>query len=115
LKYTGLEVPDPMPAEKDGEVGARVLIFENGKPLLDRAGNQVSLLPFVDFYKANQEAAQVMPGQGEQAAKRPAILKRFSNDLYLALVDFDQTQNSASIKAYLNPLVAWVWISVGIF
>lgn len=115
LKYTGLEVPDPLPPEKDGEVGARVLIFENGEPLMDRSGNQVSLLPFVDFYKPNEETTQVMPGQGEQAAKRPAILKRFSNDLYLALVDFDRTKNTASIKAYLNPLVAWVWISVGVF
>ena len=115
LKYTGLEVPDPMPAEKDGEIGARMLVFQNGAPLLDRAGNQVSMLPYVDFYKPNQEAAQVMPGQGEQVAKRPAIHKTLSNDLYLALVDFDKAKNTASIKAYLNPLVAWVWISVGVF
>jgi cytochrome c-type biogenesis protein CcmF len=115
LKYTGLEVPDPMPAEKDGEIGARLLVFENGVPLLDRDGKQVSMLPYVDFYKPNQEAAQVMPGQGEQVAKRPAIHKTLSNDLYLALVDFDKTKNTASIKAYLNPLVAWVWISVGVF
>jgi cytochrome c-type biogenesis protein CcmF len=115
LKYTGLEVPQQLPAEKDGEIGARLLVFENGLPLKDRQGNQVSMFPFVDFYKPNAEAAQTMPDQGEQVAKRPAIHKTLSNDLYLALVDFDKTKNTASIKAYLNPLVAWVWISVGIF
>jgi cytochrome c-type biogenesis protein CcmF len=87
----------------------------NGVPLKDRDGNQVAMFPYVDFYKPNAEAAQTMPNQGEQVAKRPAIHKTLSNDLYLALVDFDKSKNTVSIKAYLNPLVSWVWISVGIF
>jgi cytochrome c-type biogenesis protein CcmF len=115
LKYTGLEVPAQLPAEKDGEIGARLELAENGVPLKDRDGNQVAMFPYVDFYKPNAEAAQTMPNQGEQVAKRPAIHKTLSNDLYLALVDFDKTKNTVSIKAYLNPLVSWVWISVGIF
>ena len=28
---------------------------------------------------------------------------------------FDTKDGSASIKAYLNPLVMWIWISVGVF
>lgn len=115
LKYTGLEVPAQLPAEKDGEIGARLELAVNGVPLKDRDGNQVAMFPYVDFYKPNAEAAQTMPNQGEQVAKRPAIHKTLSNDLYLALVDFDKSKNTVSIKAYLNPLVSWVWISVGIF
>jgi cytochrome c-type biogenesis protein CcmF len=115
LKYTGLEVPENLPAEKDGEIGARLELAENGVPLKDRNGDPVAMFPYVDFYKPNAESTQTMPNQGEQVAKRPAIHKTLSNDLYLALVDFDKTKNTATIKAYLNPLVAWVWISVGIF
>ncbi|MEO6908079.1 MAG: heme lyase CcmF/NrfE family subunit [Abditibacteriaceae bacterium] len=115
LKYTGLEVPEHLSPEKDGEIGARLLVAENGVPLKNRDGSPFSMLPYVDFYKPNAEATQTMPNQGEQVAKRPAIYKTLSNDLYLALVDFDKTKNTVTIKAYLNPLVSWVWIAVGIF
>lgn len=115
LRYTGLEVPEHLSPEKDGEIGARILLAENGRQLTDRSGHPVSMLPYVDFYKPDQQAAQTMPDQGDQVAKRPAIHKTLSNDLYLALVDFDKTKNTATIKAYLNPLVSWVWIAVGIF
>jgi hypothetical protein len=38
-------------------------------------------------------------------------MTNLSHDLYLALAGYDSNENTASVKAYLNPLVMWVWIS----
>jgi hypothetical protein len=56
-----------------------------------------------------------MAGQPEQQARRPAIYSTLGHDLYLALIGYDMTTDTATIKAYLNPLVAWIWISVFLF
>jgi hypothetical protein len=38
-----------------------------------------------------------------------------SHDLYLALIDYDIDANTVRIKAYMNPLVMWIWISCAFF
>ena len=53
--------------------------------------------------------------EDEWKARRPAIRSTPANDLYLVLDGFDTKDNSASIKAYMNPLVMWVWISQAFF
>jgi hypothetical protein len=56
-----------------------------------------------------------MAGQPEQTARRPAIYSTVGHDLYLALIGYDMNKGVATIKAYLNPLVVWIWIAVGFF
>jgi cytochrome c-type biogenesis protein CcmF len=116
LRFDGFGKPTALSPEKKSDVAARIAVLRNGQPLLDRNGSQIYMQPNVDVYKSTgMDRSTGMPGQEEQTARRPAIYSNFGNDLYLALIGYDMTKDTATIKAYLNPLVAWIWISVVIF
>ena len=58
-----------------------------------------TLRPGRNFYKAfNQPSTEV------------DIHSTLREDLYLILIDFDPQTGLATFKAYLNPLVNWIWI-----
>jgi len=72
--------------------GARMAIFDEGRP----AGY---LVPGQNFYKAGQDPSTEVD-----------ILHTLREDLYLILIGFDPQQGRATLKAYLNPLINWIWI-----
>jgi cytochrome c-type biogenesis protein CcmF len=76
--------------------GARVAISDTGKP----AGY---LVPGQNFYKAGQDPSTEVD-----------ILHTLREDLYLILIGFDVHEGRATIKAYLNPLINWIWIGGGV-
>jgi cytochrome c biogenesis factor len=116
LRFDGFRRPDPMPPQLKSDVATQITLFKNGEPLLDRKGQPVFLLPNIEIFKsAGEEDPNAMAGQNEQTARRPAILSTPGHDLYLALIGYDIEKNEATIKAYLNPLVMWIWIAVGLF
>jgi cytochrome c-type biogenesis protein CcmF len=118
LRYTGLGRPPKgeMSQEKEDEVAAIVRIERDGKPLLDAKGKPYVLQPRIDTFKATgMDPAEARAGQEPQTARRPDIMTTFGHDLYLVLDSFDPQTQQASIKAYLNPLVVWVWISTLFF
>jgi cytochrome c-type biogenesis protein CcmF len=39
-----------------------------------------------------------------------AIWSNLEHDLYMVLAGWDGTNRTATFKAYLNPLVGWIWI-----
>ena len=114
LKFETLARPDKMPDNLKDQVVALVSIT-------DSKGNMVTpkdrpMDPRIDFFKAaSEENAAAMAGQEEQTASRPSILSSPANDIYLVMTAFDTKDGSASIKTYLNPLVMWIWISVGFY
>jgi len=58
-----------------------------------------TLRPGRNFYKAfNQPSTEV------------DIYSTLREDLYLILIDFDPQTGLATFKAYVNPLVNWIWI-----
>ena len=114
LRFEGLARPDVLDDNLKDSMAAQVSV-------VDAQGNMVThpdrpLRPRIDFFKqaaaANQES---MAGQEEQTARRPSIRSTPANDIYLVLDGFDTKDGSASIKAYLNPLVMWIWIATGFF
>jgi cytochrome c-type biogenesis protein CcmF len=109
LRFDGFLRPQQLAPEKKSDVAAKMTVLKDGQ--------QIAVMqPNVDVYKsAGEEGSAAMPGQSEQTARRPAIYSNIGNDLYLALIGYDMTKDTATIKAYLNPLVAWIWISVVIF
>jgi cytochrome c-type biogenesis protein CcmF len=116
LRFDGFRRPDPMPPQLKSDVATQITLFKNGQPLLDRQGQPVFLLPNIEIFKAaGEENPDAMAGQNEQTARRPAILSTPGHDLYLALIGYDIEKNEATIKAYLNPLVMWIWIAVAFF
>src|SRR5690606_12603199 len=51
-----------------------------------------------------------MTGQGPQPTGIPAIRTRLNEDVYVVLFGFDRDSGNPIIKAWVNPLVLWVWI-----
>jgi cytochrome c-type biogenesis protein CcmF len=105
LKFNGLVTPQILDKEKEKEVRAEVAVMRGGSELY-------KLHPGVAFFKTpgmvNEEARA---GQPPQQAGLPAIRTNLSHDLYLVLAEYNEGEGTASIKAYLNPLVMWIWIS----
>jgi cytochrome c-type biogenesis protein CcmF len=63
-----------------------------------------SVRPERRFYKAS-----------EQPTTEVALKRNLKEDLYVVLAGFNQEQTKAIIHAYLNPLVAWIWIGGATF
>ena len=114
LKFETLARPAPMPANLRDQVVALVSVT-------DAKGNLVTpkdrpMDPRIDVFKAASETnPEAMAGQEPQTARRPSILSSPANDIYLVLDGYDTKDGSAMIKTYLNPLVMWIWISVGFY
>jgi len=116
LRFDGLAAPDKLAPEKLSDVAALMTVMRGNQVHKSPFGEPVQLRPNIDVYKApgasDPTAAQEQPSQ---QARRPAIMTNPAHDLYLALIGYDTTKNVATIKAYLNPLVMWIWISQAFF
>jgi cytochrome c-type biogenesis protein CcmF len=114
LRFEGLARPSELDDNLKDSMAAQVSV-------VDAQGNMVThpdrpLRPRIDFFKqAAANNTESMAGQEEQTARRPSIRSTPANDIYLVLDGFDTKDGSASIKAYLNPLVMWIWIATGFF
>jgi cytochrome c-type biogenesis protein CcmF len=86
---------DRIATEEDAHmsrVTALVSVMKNGEPL-------GMLGPEKRFYKKPQQPTT-------EVAIRPTL----AEDLYLVLGSYDPASGVATIQAYVNPLVAWLWI-----
>jgi cytochrome c-type biogenesis protein CcmF len=77
-------------------MGARLAVFDGERP-----GG--TLVPGQNFYKA-----------GQNPSTEVDIRYTLRDDLYLILTGFDPQEGRATLKAYLNPLVNWIWIGGGV-
>ncbi len=69
-----------------------LLVSKNSQPLF-------TLSPEKRFYKAS-----------EQPSSEVAIARKLQHDLYVVYAGSNEDRTRAIVQAYLNPLVAWVWI-----
>ncbi len=94
------------------QISARVTVYDaNGQVTSDDR----PMRPHIDFFAAATAQNPQTKDEASQQARRPSIRSTPANDLYLVLDGFDTKDNSASIKAYMNPLVMWIWISQAFF
>ena len=77
-------------------MGARLAIFAGQR----RVG---TLVPGQNFYKA-----------GQNPSTEVAIHYTLREDLYTIMTGFDPQEGRATLKAYLNPLINWIWIGGGV-
>ena len=49
-----------------------------------------------------------------QTIGTPAVLSRIGEDLYLSAMQIDDKGAYVGIRAYINPMVYWVWIAAGV-
>jgi cytochrome c-type biogenesis protein CcmF len=50
----------------------------------------------------------------QQPQSEVALRSTLAEDLYLVLTDVDQQTTAATLRAWVNPLVAWIWIGGGV-
>jgi cytochrome c-type biogenesis protein CcmF len=74
-------------------VSSPVNVFQHGEA-------QFRMLPQRHFH----------PGPEQQPTTEVAIKSGLRHDLYLVLASWDLDAHSATFKAFLNPLVKWIWI-----
>ncbi|MBW3635974.1 MAG: cytochrome c biogenesis protein CcsA [Armatimonadetes bacterium] len=110
LRYDGLARPTTMPDNLQDQLVALVTVFDQNGQITppDRPMD-----PRIDIFK--NTTGTDATGEEVQRARRPSIRSTPANDLYLVLDALDTKDNSASIKAYMNPLVMWIWVSMGFF
>ena len=77
-------------------MGARLAVY-------DGPSRRGTLVPGQNFYKA-----------GQNPSTEVDIRYTLRDDLYLILTGFDPQEGRATLKAYLNPLVNWIWIGGGV-
>ena len=50
----------------------------------------------------------------EQAIATPAVSTTLTHDLYFTLLAYDGTGDGVTLRIFLNPMVAWIWIGAGV-
>jgi cytochrome c-type biogenesis protein CcmF len=88
LRYDGVETED---TPHVAYLKAKVAVFQDGEQV-------ETLLPEKRFYK-----------RPEQPTTEVAIRSTLGADLYLVLGGYDQDSKMATILAYVNPLVSFLW------
>ncbi|MBI5511120.1 MAG: heme lyase CcmF/NrfE family subunit [Deltaproteobacteria bacterium] len=78
-------------------VVARLRVSKNGHP-------EGAMAPALNFYNSQREPV------GTPDVKTSAL-----EDLYLSLMSFEQDGSRVAIKAFVNPMVAWIWWSLPLF
>ena len=53
--------------------------------------------------------------QQQQPMTIPDVYTAFGNELYIILVGWEGTGETASFKAYINPLINWLWFGGLVF
>ena len=112
LQFDGLERPEKLDDHLRDQMTARVTVFDQNGQVTPQ---DKPMRPHIDFFAAATAKDPQTKDEEEQSARRPSIRSTAANDLYLVLDGFDTKDNSASIKAYMNPLVMWIWISQAFF
>ena len=107
LKYDGLARPKELEPHLRDQVVAPIHVFDQFNKQLTVA----PLDPRIDFFRSVNDQPNTPPDENTQQARRPSIRMTPANDLYLVMDGFDTKDNSATIKAYLNPMVFWIWLS----
>lgn len=88
------------------------------KDLVDTEGpNYVSSTAVFDLMRDGEVITEMRPeqrifmaGQQPQPTGIPALRTRLNEDVYVVLSGFERESRNPIIKAYINPLVMWVWI-----
>ncbi len=76
--------------------GARLAVFRDG----ERAG---TLVPGQNFYRTGQDPSTEVD-----------IHHTLREDLYLIFLGLEPHEGRVTLKAYLNPLINWIWIGGGV-
>jgi cytochrome c-type biogenesis protein CcmF len=81
----------PIPKQHYGGAVARIALYQDGRPL-------VTMTPEKRMYWLQEQPASI-----------PSVYSTLREDLYVVLTAVE-SNGSATLKIYRNPLVNWIWI-----
>jgi cytochrome c-type biogenesis protein CcmF len=85
-----------LPAQHYGGAKARIALYRDDQPL-------AVMVPEKRMYWLEQQPASI-----------PSIHSTLQEDLYVILTALE-SDGSATLKVYRNPLVSWIWIGAAVF
>jgi cytochrome c-type biogenesis protein CcmF len=99
------------------EIGGYTLKLQDLKETEN--ANYISEVGIVKVYRDGKEIKTLKPERrfyrsSEQATTEVALRSTLKEDLYVVL-GFNQDGSRAIIHAFLNPLVAWIWLGTFVF
>ena len=73
----------------------------------------------LSVFRGDRKVGTLVPGQnfykaGQDPSTEVDIRHSLSDDLYLIFLGFDPQEGRVMLKAYLNPLINWMWIGGGV-
>jgi cytochrome c-type biogenesis protein CcmF len=109
LQFNRFVTKGELSPQIEREVSAEILVQSKGREV-------GKLYPGIAFFKqGGMVDPEAMAGQEPQTGAIPAITSNPAHDLYLILAEYDMAKQSVAIKAWLNPLVMWIWVSAFFF
>ena len=74
----------------------------------------------VDVFKNDVRIGEMEPKLNYYQTQRepigtPAVKTMASEDLYLSLLSFEKDRSRVAIKAYVLPMVVWIWVTIPLF
>ncbi|MFN8545445.1 MAG: heme lyase CcmF/NrfE family subunit [Candidatus Binatia bacterium] len=107
------EVTQTLSAGQSMEVGGFTLRFERLAQHED--GHVQSLAAVVNVFRGDRQIATLAPEKRfykkpQQPTTEVALRSTLTEDLYLVLGSYDQKTQLVTLLAYVNPLVAWIWL-----
>jgi cytochrome c-type biogenesis protein CcmF len=94
------------------QIGAYTLQYQGMGQ--ERGAGETSLYADVLVSKKGKKIAVLRPAErffdnGAQTSAEVAILRSWTDDLYLVFAGRDEKKQAALIQAHVNPLVGWIW------
>jgi cytochrome c-type biogenesis protein CcmF len=107
------EVTETLRAGETMQVGAFTLRYE--RIAKEEDGHLSRLKAVVSVWRGDRQIATLEPEKRfykkpQQPTTEVAMRSTLTEDLYLVLGSYDPPSGLATIQAYVNPLVAWLWI-----
>jgi cytochrome c-type biogenesis protein CcmF len=107
------EVTKTLRAGESMEVGKFTLRYE--KIATEEDGHMSRLAAVVSVWRGDRQITTLEPEKRfykkpQQPTTEVAMRSTLTEDLYLVLGSYDPPTGLATIQAYVNPLVAWLWI-----
>ena len=82
--------------------------------------HRFSVGALVDVFKDDVRIGEMEPKLNYYQTQRepigtPAVKTMASEDLYLSLLSFEKDRSRVAIKAYVLPMVVWIWVTIPLF
>jgi cytochrome c-type biogenesis protein CcmF len=98
-------------------LGPYTLTFEGAKTLTEQ--HRQALVSTMRVTRGEEEVVTLFPRMNYYMTQRepigtPAVHSTLKEDIYLSVMSVDEKEQRVGLRAFVNPMVVWIWIGTGI-